>query len=77
MALWTRLRKDFLRSLEGAPKACWTEVQPDLENLKLCGDDLREQLARCMGSRHQKRLGDWTQYMRKDWENNYGRAVYR
>ena len=54
VALWTRLRKDFLRSLEGAPKACWTEVQPDLENLKLCGDDLREQLARCMGSRTSK-----------------------
>ena len=33
--LWTRLRKDFLRSLEGAPRACWTEVQPDLENLIL------------------------------------------
>ena len=76
-ALWTRLRKDVLRSFQGAPRACWTEVQPDLENLKLCGEDLRGQLARCMVSRHQKRLQDWKQYMRKDWEDNYGRAVCR
>ena len=77
LALWTRLRKDFLRCLEEAPKACWTEAQPDPGNLELCGDDLRKQLARCMGARHHKRLQDWRQYMRKEWEDNYGRAVYR
>ena len=38
---------------------------------------MREQLARCMRSRHQKRLQDWKQYLRKDWEDYYGRAVYR
>ena len=63
LALWTRLRKDFLRSLEEAPRACWTEVQPDFGRS-------------CEGS-WQKRLQDWKQYMRKVWEDNYGRAVYR
>ena len=30
-----------------------------------------------MESRNQKRVPDWKQYMRKDQEDNYGRAVCR
>ena len=37
----------------------------------------RAQFARCMGSRHQKRLQDSKQYLRRDWEDNCVRAVYR